>query len=50
LLIARQQKVEKRTLRASEVSKSVHLHQRHGMHRSEKPRIVKKKVEQRILT
>lgn len=50
LLIARQQKVEKRTQRASEVSKSVHLNMRHGMHRSEKPRIVKKKVEERILT
>lgn len=50
LLIARQQKVEKRTKRAGEVSKSVHLNTRHGMHRSEKPGIVKKKVEERKLT
>lgn len=50
MLLSRQAKVEKRTYRANEVSKSVHLNTRHGMSRSEKPKIIKKKVEQKILT
>ncbi len=37
-------------MRASEVSKTVNSYMRHGMARSEKPKIVKKKVEQRELT
>lgn len=47
---ARQEKVEKRTQRASEVSKSVNFHTRHAMARSEKQKIIKKKVEVKVLT
>lgn len=49
-MLARAAKIEKRTQRASEISKSVSLNLRQIMARSEKPKKEKKKVVQRELT
>jgi hypothetical protein len=37
-------------LRAEEAALSVSQHTRHGMARSSKPRVIKKKVEEKVLT
>ena len=50
MVIARQVKIEKRMQRAEEAALSVNQHTRHGMARSSKPRVIKKKVEEKVLT
>lgn len=49
-MIARQEKIEKRTQRTGEVSKSVNNSLRHAMARSEKKRKAKKKIVVQKLT
>lgn len=50
MIVARQAKIEKRMQRAEEAALSVNQSTRHAMARSSKPRVVKKKVEEKVLT
>jgi hypothetical protein len=50
LVLGRQAKIEKRMQRAEEAAQSVLQHTRHAMARSSKPRVIKKKVEEKVLT
>ena len=50
MIVARQAKIEKRMQRAEEAALSVNQSTRHAMARSSKPRVVKKKLEEKVLT
>lgn len=50
MIVARQAKIEKRMQRAEEAALSVSMHTKPTMARSNKPRVIKKKVEEKVVT
>ena len=50
MIVARQAKIEKRMQRAEEAALSVSMHTKPAMARSSKPRVIKKKVEEKVVT